>query len=145
MLLWQFTQTHSLYAPSCPCRLWRLRSCLKQPPGTAQQLRSCHLRWLQALPKRPVIPCRDTTSTSDFKMHQSELFGASQKDGFRKGGFGRCSLVPDFIQKVFPCSATLAEESYDFSYSLLLSVPQSRVTDFLCRFFGVFSLSAPTD
>ena len=28
---------------------------------------------------------------------------------------------------------------------LLLTVPQSRVTDFLCGFFWVFSLSAPTD
>ena len=43
--------------------------------------------------------------------------GGSPKGGLPKGGFGSCPPVPEFPQKVFPCSATLAAESYDSSYS----------------------------
>ena len=49
------------------------------------------------------------------KSHSLVHFGGSHKGGFQKGVFfGRCSPIPKFPPKVFPCNATLAEENYGF-------------------------------
>ena len=52
----------------------------------------------------------------------------------------RCSLYRDFLQKVFPCSATLAEESYAFWYSW---APNPRARAYSPK--PPFTRSLPTD
>ena len=62
-----------------------------------------------------MFPCTEKNGTNTKKGTTVPKTG---KGWFPKGWFlADVFLYQNFHQKVFPCSATLAEESYDFCYS----------------------------